>query len=163
VGYAFCGEVVEAAGMPASPAAGVNLCWLLKDGHRIPLRSGENILGRDVEGTIDLDSTSVSRRHARIVVSEHNATIEDLGSKNVSFVRGQRVTTTVALADGDDLRIGSISMHFRRQARCGSTMTLSSMKRVSTSGPLDAGVGQLLVRTLRWRCLTMRGGAKHRG
>jgi pSer/pThr/pTyr-binding forkhead associated (FHA) protein len=108
------------------PTSRAILCWLLKDGRRIALHSGENILGRDVEGTITLDSPSVSRRHARIQVLEHNATIEDLGSKNGTYVRGERVSAAVRLSDGDDVRIGSVVLRFRQQAGPRSTMTLTS-------------------------------------
>lgn len=126
VGYGFCGAVHESVDTVAPTAKG--LCWLLKDGRRIILRSGENILGRDVDGAIDLDSPSVSRRHARIVVSEDHATIEDLDSKNGTYVRRRRVSTVVRLADGDDVRLGSIGLKFRRRSTSASTMTASSTK-----------------------------------
>jgi FHA domain-containing protein len=133
VGYAFCGVVNESLETAAPTTNG--LCWLLKDGRRIVLRSGENILGRDTDGTINLDSPSVSRRHARIVVSEHGATIEDLDSKNGTFVRRQRVSTIVPLLDGDELRIGSVGLRFRRQSTSGSTLTASSGTRRRTLTP----------------------------
>jgi DNA-binding winged helix-turn-helix (wHTH) protein len=126
VGYGFCGAVNESVGT-ASPTT-MGLCWLLKDGRRLMLRSGENILGRDVDGAIDLDSPSVSRRHARIVVTQDQATIEDLDSKNGTYVRRRRVSTVVRLADGDDLRLGSVGLKFRRRSTSGSTMTVSSTK-----------------------------------
>lgn len=125
VGYAFCGVVADAVAS-TPPTSRAILCWLLKDGRRIALSSGENILGRDVEGTISLDSPSVSRRHARIQVSEHSATIEDLDSKNGTYVRGERVSAAVQLSDGDDLRIGSVVLRFRQQAGPRSTLTLTS-------------------------------------
>jgi DNA-binding winged helix-turn-helix (wHTH) protein len=126
VGYAFCGAVTDDASNPLVTRANLNLCWLLKDGRRIPLSSGENILGRDLEGIIDIDSPSVSRRHARIRVLEHDATIEDLESKNGTYVRGERVSAApVPLSDGDELRIGSVSLRFRQQTTSGSTMTLA--------------------------------------
>jgi len=126
VGYGFCGAVNESVGT-ASPTT-MGLCWLLKDGRRIMLRSGENILGRDVDGAIDLESPSVSRRHARIVVTQDGATIEDLDSKNGTYVRRRRVSTIVRLANGDDLRLGSVGLKFRRRSTSGSTMTVSSTK-----------------------------------
>jgi DNA-binding winged helix-turn-helix (wHTH) protein len=125
VGYAFCGTVEHAVEGSAASSAGLNLCWLLKDGRRIPLRSGENILGRDLEGTIDIDSPSVSRRHARIFVSEHDATVEDLDSKNGTFLRGERITAAAPLSDGDEVRVGSVNLRFRQQTKSGSTMTLA--------------------------------------
>ena len=125
VGYAFCGTVADDFTTPPVAIASLHLCWLLKDGRRIPLLPGDNILGRDLEGTIDIDSPSVSRRHARIRVLERDATIEDLESKNGTYVRGERVSAApVPLSDGDELRIGSVSLRFRQQTTSGSTMTL---------------------------------------
>ncbi len=126
VGYAFCATVADETSTRRATRANLNLCWLLKDGRRIPLNAGENILGRDLEGIIDIDSPSVSRRHARIRVMDHDATIEDLESKNGTYVRGERVSAApVPLSDGDEVRIGSVSLRFRQQATSGSTMTLA--------------------------------------
>jgi DNA-binding winged helix-turn-helix (wHTH) protein len=114
-GYAFCGTVEERAGPDASrPAA---LCWLIKDGRRVPLRVGENILGRETEGGLRLDSPTVSRRHARIVVAGGGATLEDLGSKNGTLLGGKPVSNAVPLNDGDVIRTGSVVLRFRMAPR----------------------------------------------
>ena len=62
-GYAFCGATSDA---PRGDAAEATFCWLLMGGRRLPLRLGENILGREPDDGINLDSPTVSRRHARI-------------------------------------------------------------------------------------------------
>jgi DNA-binding winged helix-turn-helix (wHTH) protein len=114
VGYAFCGPADPAALATAS-AAGSTFCWLIGDGGRLPLRIGENILGRDEdEGGVRLDSPTVSRRHARITVSPTGAILEDLGSKNGTFLRGEPVANSHSLVDGDEIRIGSVVLRFRR-------------------------------------------------
>jgi DNA-binding winged helix-turn-helix (wHTH) protein len=110
VGYAFCGAGDEAV-EPSAPAA--SLCWLIKDGRRVPLQAGENILGREDDGGIRIDSPTVSRRHARILVSASGASLEDMGSKNGTFLRRAPVTAAVPLADGDEIRVGSIVLRFR--------------------------------------------------
>ena len=122
-GYAFCGE---AAVVPesASPSEAASFCWLLKDGRRLPLRIGENILGRD-DDVIQIDSPTVSRRHARIVITAGDALLEDLGSKNGTFAQGAPVSTPVRLADGDELRIGSVMLRFRMVLPKGATATWS--------------------------------------
>ena len=48
----------------------------------------------------------VSRRHARIVVEGAHATIEDLESRNGTFVRGRAVRRPTPLADGDEVAFG---------------------------------------------------------
>jgi hypothetical protein len=107
-GYAFCGEE-----MPAADGADVaSFCWLLKDGRRVPLRPGENILGREDDG-VRIDSPTVSRRHARISISGDEAILEDLGSKNGTFVCGEPVLAPVRLNDGDEVRTGSVVFCFR--------------------------------------------------
>jgi DNA-binding winged helix-turn-helix (wHTH) protein len=125
VGYAFCGMVEDVADTSPSAAPSPTFCWLLKDGRRIPLQPGDNILGRDVEDAIDVDSPSVSRRHARIRVSDRDATIEDLESKNGTYLRGRRVAAPMPLSDGDDIRIGSVKLRFRQRVASASTMTLA--------------------------------------
>jgi len=126
VGYAFCGAVTDERNVPIASRSASLLCWLLLDGRRIPLQSGENILGRDVDGIINLDSPSVSRRYVRIQVSGNDAIIEDLGSKNGTYLRGERVSTPVTLSDGDEVRVGSVVLRFRQQSGPRSTMTVTS-------------------------------------
>jgi DNA-binding winged helix-turn-helix (wHTH) protein len=128
VGYAFCADLVDTP--DASSSAIPALCWLILDGRRIPLQPGENILGRDVQQGISIDSPSVSRRHARISVTPAHATIDDLGSKNGTYVRGEQIATPVALHDGDELRVGSVMLQFRQPPDHRSTMTLVVDRRV---------------------------------
>jgi DNA-binding winged helix-turn-helix (wHTH) protein len=111
-GYAFSGEAVETASVAGRRAAG--FCWLIRDGKRIPLESGENVLGREPDaGIVRIDSPTVSRRHARISISTTAASLEDLDSKNGTFLRGASVTTAVPLVDGDEIRVGSVVLRFR--------------------------------------------------
>jgi DNA-binding winged helix-turn-helix (wHTH) protein len=120
-GYAFCGEAIAEA---ATAAGAASFCWLVSDGRRFPLTAGENILGRDEEG-IRIDSPTVSRRHARLSVQGTEAFIEDLGSKNGTFVRGEPVVSLVPLTDGDEIRTGSVVFRFRMTLPKGTTATWS--------------------------------------
>lgn len=120
-GYAFCGTATGAAA-GAATARGVH-CQLLWGDRVIPLPEGENLLGRVDGAAAWIDSPSVSRRHARIVVSGGRATIEDLGSKNGSYVRGQRLSSAARLLDGDEVRLGRVRMTFRVRAGTASTQT----------------------------------------
>jgi adenylate cyclase len=65
----------------------------------------------------------VSRRHARILVSAGRATLEDLGSKNGTWLRGKRVTSPSELADGDVITVGSVVLKFRAARVAVSTQT----------------------------------------
>ena len=123
-GYAFCGEVAAAEIAPTLTAPDRDIfCWLIHEGRRLPLHAGENVLGREGEGVIGLDSPTVSRRHARIRVSNRGAVLEDLGSKNGTRLGDAPVTTAVALQDRDSIRLGSVELRFRIHAGGGSTAT----------------------------------------
>ena len=118
-GYAFAGEVGRASKERAPDSASCCLIW----GERqVPLVEGENILGRDPD-TGGFDSITVSRNHARIVITRDGATIEDIGSKNGTFLRGNRVTSSQSLADGDAIGLGSLVMTFRISSTGRSTRT----------------------------------------
>jgi DNA-binding winged helix-turn-helix (wHTH) protein len=109
VGFAFCGPAAE-AGRERAPATVYRL--VLAD-REIVLRPGENLLGRVEEGVAWLESPSVSRRHARIVVGDGGVVLEDLASKNGTFVGGERITAPTRLADGDSFRLGRVQMKLR--------------------------------------------------
>ena len=119
-GYAFCGTTLD---VPRTAASETTFCWLLKDGRRLPLLAGENVLGREPDGGINLDSPTVSRRHARIVVSAAGATLEDLNSKNGTFLRGRLVSSPLTLTNGDEIRAGSVVLRFRMSSPQGLTST----------------------------------------
>ena len=87
-------------------------CRLILGGRVIELSNGENLVGRSVECAVRLDSTDVSRRHARIMVDDGGATVEDLGSTNGTFVRGQRITAPVKLTGGMSVAFGSTEAVF---------------------------------------------------
>jgi DNA-binding winged helix-turn-helix (wHTH) protein len=115
-GYAFQGSAQEVgADGPASSIAWPEEvgCWVVTPTRHIPLMSGDNIVGRDPSARVWLDSPSVSRSHARIVVRGNRAVLEDLGSKNGTHRSRAPVAGPVALEDGDALRFGSVDVTFR--------------------------------------------------
>jgi DNA-binding winged helix-turn-helix (wHTH) protein len=90
---------------------------------RVGLGDGDHVLGRDPDLQLFLDSPSVSRRHAVIRIAGAEATVEDLGSKNGTFVADQRLDSTTRLADGDVIRVGSVPLTFKVLRAWGSTHT----------------------------------------
>ena len=64
-----------------------------------------------------------SRHHARIRVSGTDAAIEDLGSKNGTYLRGERLAPPSPLTDGDEIRLGSVVVKFRSADAGGITET----------------------------------------
>jgi len=122
-GYAFCGEATElrAAGEPG--AGRVFPCGLFWGPREIGLAEGDNLVGRAPDCVVRIDASKISRHHARIRVSRSEATIEDLGSKNGTFLRGKRVEEAMRLAQGDEIGIGSVVLIFCGGYGPGSTET----------------------------------------
>ena len=89
----------------------------------LPLVEGDNVLGRDEDATLRIDDPSVSRRHAVVRVRGGEASLEDLGSKNGTFLKDTRVEASVALEDGDVFALGEVALLFRSSPLAGATAT----------------------------------------
>lgn len=120
-GYAFFAEA--AAPPDSSGASRPFTCRLVWGPRDIPLDSVENTIGRDSTSVVWIDDVSVSRHHARIAIDDAGATIEDLGSKNGTYVRGRRIEKPARLQDRDPIRIGPASIVFRMFQKTGSTVS----------------------------------------
>ena len=118
-GYRWNAPVRPAADRPVRPAATdaspspATRFRLVLGTREVQLLEGENIVGRDPDGALWIDHPSVSRRHARIVVAGGKAVLEDLESKNGTFLAGKPLGKKATLADGDEVRIGPETMIFR--------------------------------------------------
>jgi DNA-binding winged helix-turn-helix (wHTH) protein len=119
-GYAFIAGATEhdAATPPATGAF-----FLRHFSRHFPLAGGENLIGRDPGCAVAIDAPDVSRYHARIVVSESSATIEDLGSKNGTFVEGVRIGGKTPLPAGAAIRLGETTLSFHHRDALASTKT----------------------------------------
>lgn len=124
VGYWFIGSVADTnAGVkPAVVPATAVRYWLIWESRQVALGDGENVIGRAPDASVWIDAAGVSRYHARIVATGA-PTIEDLGSKNGTFLRGQPITAPQPLADGDEIRLGSVVITFRIPPPAGATET----------------------------------------
>jgi DNA-binding winged helix-turn-helix (wHTH) protein len=115
-GYRFIGAV--SGEMPARRSSRVPSGFVLEwDGRELPLFQGENVVGRTaVGGAIAIADPHVSAAHARIVVGDvgDDVTIEDLESKNHTFVGAVRVSGPHRLEPGDIVRLGGPTVIFRR-------------------------------------------------
>ena len=123
-GYWFIGDARSDADDERAAQARVRY-WLIWESRQIALSPGENIIGRAPDAGIWIDAPGVSRHHARILLEGADAALEDLGSKNGTFVRGERITARAPLADGDQIRLGSVVVTFRVPPPAGSTETQS--------------------------------------
>jgi DNA-binding winged helix-turn-helix (wHTH) protein len=118
-GYAFCGEAAEEP-LGARASFACSLSW---EGREIGLAEGDNVIGRDEGCAVRIDAPRVSRRHACIRVRGRDASIEDLGSKNGTFLRGRKLTTPASLEEGDEIGVGGARFTFRAAYGPGSTLT----------------------------------------
>jgi DNA-binding winged helix-turn-helix (wHTH) protein len=121
-GYRFVADVAEAVTSPASKADAS--MYLSLGDRRFFLGAGTSVIGRAPDAAIHIDAGGVSRQHARILVRGSEAQIEDLGSKNGTFVDGQPVNAPRILADGDEVRVGPVALTFRVDPGADVTETM---------------------------------------
>jgi len=121
-GYRFVGQVSASQQRP-DEAPTVARHWLVWDVRQVPLNDGANVIGRGTDASIWIDAPGVSRHHARILIDDDAATIEDLGSKNGTYVAGTRVTGPRHLQDSDQIRLGSVVVTFRTPKFSAATET----------------------------------------
>jgi DNA-binding winged helix-turn-helix (wHTH) protein len=112
IGYSFGGEVLVTAARSEPARFERPAAWLLGESTRVALHAGENILGRGVEDVLEIDLPTISRRHARIAIGD-SVTLEDLGSKNGTWLKDERLTAPHELTDGDVVGLGSARFTFR--------------------------------------------------
>ncbi|HTX92360.1 MAG TPA: FHA domain-containing protein [Anaerolineales bacterium] len=78
--------------------------------HRLPPQLAT--LGRAVECDVVIASKSVSREHTRLRREGRRWFVDDLGSTNGTYLNGERVLTSLALLDGDSLKVGDVTFIF---------------------------------------------------
>ena len=123
-GYRFTGDVTVTGG--GRPKGRRTVC-LVVDNREIVLLPGTNIVGRAPDATVQIDSPSVSRYHARIEVSDDDTTLEDLGSKNGTQLDGTAVTSPAILADKSEIRLGTVLLEFRVVPPASPTRTAPAL------------------------------------
>jgi DNA-binding winged helix-turn-helix (wHTH) protein len=107
-GYAFA---ADADG--DTPHTGSYRCRLTWSSRDFQLSEGEHVIGRDPAANVCLKASVVSRRHARIVVGHNgSARLEDLRSKNGTFVGATRLNEPHVLSDGEEIRVGDFTLTF---------------------------------------------------
>ena len=74
-------------------------------GQRWTLANAETLIGRGTDADIVLPERQVSRYHLKIHFRDGRYVLEDLDSKNGTFLNGQQVKGSVPLQDGDEIQI----------------------------------------------------------
>jgi DNA-binding winged helix-turn-helix (wHTH) protein len=106
-GYAFAAAVTE------DPAPVASSHFAIRWGSQlVPLALGENVIGRAPDVLITVPSSKVSRRHARIVVADGRVVLEDLASRNGTYLDGRRIDAAIELKNGNRIGIGPAQLVF---------------------------------------------------
>jgi DNA-binding winged helix-turn-helix (wHTH) protein len=108
IGYSFAADVRESRSRPRTAERQRSRIALAVGRRRLSLCAGSHQVGRDQECDVVLDDVSVSRRHARLLVSGATLVVEDYDSKNGTLVNGARIDKPTAVVDGDEVTFGSV-------------------------------------------------------
>jgi hypothetical protein len=88
-----------------------------------PLMDEISLIGRTGSSDIALPDASISSKHARILRTAEGFVIEDLGSRNGTFVNSEKVTEKRLLADGDTVRLGKVILMFNLAVKTSAQET----------------------------------------
>jgi FHA domain len=100
-------RVRAAADIGALTPMQVDLEILERGGRRVERLRTPFELGRTREGEVFLRDPEVSRRHARVESSNGVVYVEDLKSRNGTFLNGRRVAEAIEIRDGDAIDVGT--------------------------------------------------------
>jgi DNA-binding winged helix-turn-helix (wHTH) protein len=123
-GYRFVAAVEVTGARRAASDSDARMYLTIAD-RQFLLTEGTMVIGRARDAAVRIDSGGVSRHHARVVVAGNEARVEDLGSKNGTFVDGKAVTGACLLKDGGEIRVGPVALTFRVALPTQVTETMS--------------------------------------
>ncbi|MEI6164837.1 MAG: FHA domain-containing protein [Planctomycetota bacterium] len=79
-------------------------------GKSIAVKGNKLLIGRAEECDVRPLSEEVSRRHCAIHIGPSGVTVEDLKSRNGTFLNGEKISTATKVADGDIIRVGALEL-----------------------------------------------------
>jgi DNA-binding winged helix-turn-helix (wHTH) protein len=85
------------------------------------LEAGATVVGRDPAVGVYIEHPSVSRHHARISIDAEGAVLEDLKSRNGTFLDGRRIDAPTRMRNGAIIGLGPITLTFRALSAPAST------------------------------------------
>jgi DNA-binding winged helix-turn-helix (wHTH) protein len=106
------GDVSPRSGAAAAPRRIFPSYSLVRGAQEFVLAEGSNLLGRDPAARVYIDHSSVSRQHAQIVIDGEGARLEDLDSRNGTFLNGRRISAPETIQDGALIGLGPITVTF---------------------------------------------------
>lgn len=100
----------------------------------------ETVVGRAPDVEIPVEDAGASRRHCRVRMAGQFWVLEDLGSRNGTYVNGKRAEQAVPLREGDVIRIGTVELIFRGDAtaRDAGAVPVAPVAKVAPPAPAAA-------------------------
>ncbi len=106
--------------------------------------TGDLVIGREADCGIVIPANSVSRRHAKIVKGQGAYLIEDLESRNGTYVNNQAISSRVALKDNDRIRICDFLAVFKTEPNTGDDDRGNESSSTTVEATLSHKSGNLL-------------------
>ncbi|NVB81910.1 MAG: diguanylate cyclase [Kofleriaceae bacterium] len=75
-------------------------------GQLFKVMKGTAVIGRAPSVEVKLEDDGISRSHARLRAETNRAWLEDMGSRNGTFVNGTKITSATELREGDKIQVG---------------------------------------------------------
>ncbi len=94
--------------------------------HEFILEAGETTFGRDPNAGVYVDHPSVSRHHACLSISSEGAVLQDLHSRNGTFVDGRKIDGPTKIGHGAIIGLGPITLTFIVMAAPASTQSMGT-------------------------------------
>jgi DNA-binding NtrC family response regulator/pSer/pThr/pTyr-binding forkhead associated (FHA) protein len=149
---------------PSGPSGSATLVFFCQRGIEVAeLVPGARLLiGRGEPADVALSDPSLSRRHAEVTNDRGVLWLRDLGSRNGSFVNGERVDGEIELRSGCELRFGGVLAQVRT-----TSSPIEDMRGVDTQDQFLARLADELVRARTFdrplSVLMIRAGSQRHG
>lgn len=130
-GYRFIASVerinADEPGISSNPHEAACPRYVVRvGGQEFVLPAGETVLGRDPSAGVYVDHPSVSRRHARLSIKGGRAQIEDLDSRNGTYVNGRRLDGPSEIREDAIIGLGPVTLVFCVLRAPASTQSMTS-------------------------------------
>ncbi len=126
---------------------GPKLIGVLPSGEklRFPIHQQEVAIGKAVHNQLVLADPTVSNTHAVLLFRDDCYTVIDLGSRNGTFVNGERLTNHArTLKHGDSIQLGQTVLTFRNSGETvenvTATLSLEALEDIRTRASLESGL-----------------------
>jgi len=74
--------------------------------------TGSTVIGRSPQVAVPLDDAKLSREHCSVFFDGSKFVVEDLASRNGTFLNGHKVASVAPLYGGDEIKIGNTAIRF---------------------------------------------------